>query len=510
MEETNENGTTIKLSERKAICSCFRVGARVVPHNEHGVTQYLVREKTEGQEEAKPESKSYADYTQIIVTLLLHLIIPPFGSVLLLSMVMFPLYTTRDTGNLLWSSIVNGQESVQTECETWINMTTCRVGEDYTELANMAGGARALSTIQVMYLSGLLLMYYSALRMVFLDRCNPKLFWWVYGFFIYVWIIFFIHWYWKEPMLLYIPYYGMACAIFAILCFAFMNQNCESHKKVMREPKEVLNGIGCALVVAVGSMSALIIIGAFTSRKININPFIVILVSNLLISLCSRIILSFLKHCKNFPTSLCTWLTIVYEITCFTAQRDYIASLGNLGDVFVVSLAQTFFEISKCIIVLVLRKRKVCKKRTEGRLEDAKRYEIIISIDFLTDIVAEFLGLVVSTLRSISCDPRLFVVSLPFVQYSLHQEISSFAIQMALELFSDVCIIAITLRIFRDQPLPFDKLKTVEDWSSLLTVVTITVCTLFIEVQWLTRRGCISCVLRNEGYSCPSNCDVKS
>lgn len=386
-------------------------------------------------------------------------------------------------------------------------MTLCEGDTAYTNLAYKAGGPKMVIAYQPIVIFFFTLLYCLLLRLLFLERCPIKFLRRSYAILTCIAITFVVHWWFEKPMMMNAFHYTLGASFLAVLCMAYLNHNCTTSMKVMSKNREGIAGMASVFVTVVCSHSVPIALGIMTERSIDLNPLVVILISNTFVVVAGRILMKLLSICEGLPDLFTTWLVIVLQLFCFTAQREYITGLQTLGKVSLVSGGQALFDICRHVIVCHMRKRRLQLKRKKGLVKGVDRIEMLLATDLITDISTEILSLIISMLRTLACDPRIFVVAIPYSSHNLQNEINSFLIQLVFEIATSVCIIGITIAVFKERKLPFHKTIGGKNLHSFLVIVCVTACAQFISIGWTVRWGCLSCKHRLDGYFCPLSCD---
>lgn len=470
----------------------LRLSARIVPFK---LKQSVEREKSEN-----------LTTLWLISKCLRYFVVPPLFLCAILSVIFFLTIRTKGKGSLLWVGLVNGETSVQTDCREWKNMTRCDPGQEYSPITYKAGGPRRLVLFQLVFIYFLALLMCLLLKLIFGNRFDKKMIWKSFVPFVVLWVTFVVHWFLEKPMELYTPIYSTSAVLLFVISFYLLNYFCVDTKKLMKHRKEIITGTFSLLNVVFATHTTSVILGTFTERAHSVDPLLVILLSNVIVMLSSRFLLSQLSIQYSFPNIFCMWLISILRIICFSAQRDYIIALETLQKVTFVSGGRSLFQVLRHIVFLRYRKKAIDEITREGMATQAKRQKLLFSIDLITEISTEILSLTISTLRALYCDPTLFTIALPYHRHDLLDELRSFGIQLSFQITAHLCITWYSLNKFKSLDLPFEKVLRDPNISSFILVLCLSVCSLITSKGWIMRWGCFNCELRLQNYHCPTDC----
>ena len=472
-----------------------------------------------------------------VLPVLLWMVLHSFVGVLLVGVLMGTTITTRAQGSLIWSLLSHQRAGVHTGCSAWRNATWCpAIGTDadtggpgtaaagasargadtdtftsddahWTPLHSRAGGSVAIGLWQppcaVIYMALIVNLH----ALLFAKSWTWRSWGVSLALFLVRTVTVLVSWWLSDPLESdFMPLLGGMIVTMLLECVGHNAARPPAHR-VMRSGAEVAMGLLALGLATFLPYGVWYVMGALLYGGVSVNSYLVLFASTFVfgcISVCQSLLFSRLPH---FPIEACLLLRYGLEVGLLFPRRQYISSLDTSKEVVLASLMSSVGELGKGVVVAAYRRWRAQRMARAGRVAEAERQRALAVVDMVASVVGEQVSVWASFVGALVLDPVLFTTSgAPTQALTLGGALGVFLIQEAFEVVSDAGVLGAAFRLHRADRLPVGRLRRAPRFQWALVGTALTACGAMASVGFTVRWGCLSCLLRAQGYPCALDC----
>ena len=449
------------------------------------------------------------------VRVMLWVLLPSFLGVLLVGVLVGTVLNTRAPGSVLWALQSQQGASVHTTCQAWQNATACPApvpsagvhDAQWTGLHPRAGGSVAIGSYEPIC---------SALYMALILTFHLLLFRGSWG-----WVSWAVSgglclartgaalavWWFSDPLSSdLMPLLGGMIVTLMLECLGHNALRPPAHR-IMRSCGQVARGLLALSFATILPYCTWYVMGALMYGGVSVNSYAVLFGSTFVFGSVSVLQSLLFARLPHFPIEACLLLRYSTEVGLLFPRRQYISSLDTNKEVVLASLVSSLGELGKGVVVAVCRKWRAQRAARAGDPTDVERQHALDAAEVVSSIVGEQVSVWASFVGNLVLDPLLFsTVGPPTHRHTLLGACGIFLVQEAFELVSDAGILLVVFLLHRTNRLPFNELRRAPGFRWAVVGTTLAVCGVMASVGFTIRWGCLSCLLRAQGYVCDTAC----